>query len=91
VDAYGFVQICPGIAIGNACQDPLNEILENYEIQKHNILSVLAEHGPSGLIEQSGVLAESTFADACHGCYSARKMLIDQYPDWLGPRHVYGF
>ena len=31
VDAYGFVQICPGIAIGNACQVPLNEILGNYE------------------------------------------------------------
>jgi hypothetical protein len=91
VDAYGFVQICPGIAIGNACQAPLNEILGNYQLQKHEILSVLAEEGPAGLVEQSGLPATSKFVDACHGCYSSRKMLIDQYPDSLGPRHVYGF
>ncbi|MFL7890667.1 MAG: radical SAM protein [Anaerolineales bacterium] len=91
VDAYGFVQICPGIAIGNACQVPLNEILGNYEIQKHEILSVLALEGPAGLVKLSGLPADSKFADACHGCFSSRKLLIDQYPAWLGPRQVYGF
>jgi hypothetical protein len=52
---------------------------------------VLALEGPAGLVKLSGLPADSKFADACHGCFSSRKLLIDQYPVWLGPRQVYGF
>ena len=91
VDAYGFVQTCPGIAIGNACQTPLNEIIFNYDIEKHIILRELDQHGPSGLMEATRLETEESYVDACHACYSARKRLLDQYPDLLGPRHVYGY
>jgi hypothetical protein len=91
VDAYGYVQICPGIAIGNTSQDPLNEIITNFDAKTHDILSILVEYGPAGLIDQSGLPSDTKIVDACHGCYKSRKQLIDEYPDLLGPRHVYGY
>jgi hypothetical protein len=91
IDAYGYVQICPGIVMGNARQAPLNEIITNYDAKNHDILGVLAEFGPAGLIEQSGLPSDTKIVDACHGCYKSRKQLIDEYPDLLGPRHVYGY
>ena len=90
IDAYGFVQLCPGIAIGNACEEPLNEIINTHDLESHDILRILAENGPAGLIEEYGLPAESKIVDACHGCYAVRKQLVDRYPDLLGPRHVYG-
>ncbi len=91
VDAYGFVQICPGIAIGNACEKPLNQIIENYEIEQHDIFFQLYTKGPAELIESTNLNPEQKFVDACHCCYIARQNLIDRYPDLLGPRHVYGY
>ena len=91
IDAYGFVQICPGIAIGDACQNPLNEIITNYDVQSQGILSILVEQGPAGLVEKARLPADTKIVDACHGCFLSRKQLIDEYPDSLGPRHVYGF
>lgn len=91
IDAYGFVQLCPGIAIGNACQEPLNQILTEYDAISHTTISILTDHGPAGLVEHSGLPGDTQVLDACHGCFLARKKLIDQYPDELGPRHVYGF
>jgi hypothetical protein len=90
IDAYGFVQLCPGIAIGNACEEPLNEIINTHDLESHDILRILAENGPAGLIEEYGLPAESKIVDACHGCYVVRKQLLDRYPELLGPRHVYG-
>ena len=91
IDAYGFIQICPGIAIGDACQNPLNEIITNYDVQSQEILSVLVEQGPAGLVEKARLPANTKIVDACHGCFLSRKQLIDEYSDSLGPRHVYGF
>ena len=91
VDAYGFVQICPGIAMGNACETPLNDILSNYDIQSNQVLTILADHGPAGLIKKSGLPLGKKIVDACHGCFASRKQLIDEYPILLGPRHVYGY
>jgi hypothetical protein len=91
IDAYGFVQICPGIAIGNACQDPLNKIINRYDVNTHDVLHVLEENGPSGLYDFFGLPEETKIVDACHACYSARKQIIDMYPQLLSPRHVYGF
>lgn len=89
VDAYGFVQICPGIAIGNACQAPLPEIIAGYDPDNHEILKVLNNLGPAGLVEKSGFPQDTQFVDACHGCFASRKQLLDEYPDLLGPRLVY--
>ena len=85
IDAYGFVQICPGIAIGNIYERSLDRIVETYKIQEHPILSPLQEEGPSGFIRDTKLNLKMLFVDACHCCYSARQALIDSYPDHLGP------
>jgi hypothetical protein len=91
IDAYGFVQICPGIAIGNACNEPLDQIINDYQVQEHAIFRPLYTKGPAGLVEATNLTLGVEFVDACHCCYTARKNLIDYYPDLLGPRHVYGY
>lgn len=91
IDAYGYVQTCPGIAIGNAYQTPLNEIITNFDIHNHPILGPLLENGPSGLITDTTDNHEGQYIDACHCCYSIRHQIIDDYSEWLGPRHVYGY
>jgi hypothetical protein len=91
IDAYGFVQICPGIAIGNAWEAPLHEIIENFDLQSHPILRLLNSRGPSGLMESSAIHPETEYVSTCHCCYSIRLDLIDRYPDWFAPRQVYGF
>ena len=90
IDAFGYVQICPGIAIGNAWEQPLHTIIQDFESERHAILRSLAEGGPSTLIKFLDVQPEQEYVDPCHCCYSIRRELIDQYPDQLAPRHVYG-
>lgn len=91
VDAYGFVQLCPGIAIGNANVHPLHIIINNFNINKHEILHPLHTAGPSGLIRKFKLQSEREFAGPCHCCYMARRELLDIHPELLGPRNVYGF
>ena len=90
VDAFGYVQICPGIAIGNTFQAPLEQIINNYDVSTHEILHHIQDAGPAGLIEELDLPPVSKIADTCHGCYITRKALIDKYPHILGPRQVYG-
>lgn len=42
VDAYGFVQICPGIAIGNACEKRLKTIIQVFALYERESISDLA-------------------------------------------------
>ena len=91
IDAYGYVQICPGIAIGNACEAPLHDIIENFDPQSHAILKLLKAKGPSSLVNDSADLPAEKFVGPCHCCYSIRRHLIDHYPDCFAPRQVYGF
>jgi hypothetical protein len=91
IDAYGYVQICPGISIGNACEAPLHDIIEKFAIQSHAIIQLLETKGPSGLMKDSAIHPDAEYVNPCHCCYSIRRELIDQYPDWFAPRHVYGF
>jgi hypothetical protein len=46
VDTYGYVQICPGIAIGNAWEVPLHVIINKYDPHNHPILGPLLHAGP---------------------------------------------
>jgi MoaA/NifB/PqqE/SkfB family radical SAM enzyme len=91
VDAYGFVQICPGISIGNASDKPLHRIIEDYDLREHPILLPLHAQGPSGLIRDFNIHTGKEYVGPCHCCYLTRRELIDQYPELLGPRNVYGF
>jgi hypothetical protein len=91
IDAYGCVQICPGITIGNAWEVPLHEIIENFGIQSHAIIRLLKTKGPSGLMKDSTIPPDAEYVSNCHCCYSIRRDLIDSYPVWFAPRQVYGF
>jgi hypothetical protein len=91
IDAYGFVQTCPGIAIGNIQKEPLDRIVNEYIPKEHKIIQPLLELGPLGLVRKSQLHPNQKFADECHCCYSARRDLLEVYPELLGPRQVYGY
>lgn len=47
----GWVNLCAGLALGNAHQRPLDEILAEYDPDAHPLIGVLAREGPSGLLK----------------------------------------
>jgi hypothetical protein len=91
IDTYGFVQICPGIAIGNIHEGALDQIVESYNVHEHPIIDSLHGAGPYGLIRDTKLNPDMLYVDACHCCYLTRLALIDRFPDLLGPRQVYGY
>jgi len=87
VDPSGDVQLCTGIPIGNAKQRKLSEIIQTYSARTHPILGVLSKEGVTGLARMAmGYGFEPTeYADECHLCYEARKVLLNHYPEHLAP------
>lgn len=89
IDPYGCVQpgACSGICIGNAREKKLSEIIKTYGPQGHPILKVVDEEGPAGLarMAMSHGFKPTEYADECHLCYEARKVLLNHYPEHLGP------
>jgi MoaA/NifB/PqqE/SkfB family radical SAM enzyme len=88
LDPFGYVHICQGIAIGNIFKTPLVRIMEEYESAEHPIIGPIIEGGPAALF-QPNVMNER-FADACHLCFSARKVLRKRFPEILAPDQMYG-
>ena len=89
IDAYGNVHLCQGLSMGNAWQTPLSTLVQNYDARKHPIVAPLLEDGPALLVKEFNVSHEDGYVDACHLCYSARKALLDRFPEYLAPRQVY--
>jgi organic radical activating enzyme len=50
----GWVNLCAGLALGNARQRPLDEILANYNPDGHPIIRVLTREGPPGASNHNG-------------------------------------
>jgi hypothetical protein len=46
--------------------------------------------GPARLAKEHGVQPREAYVSACHMCYLVRRALIDLFPEYLGPRQVYG-
>ncbi|MBO8181191.1 MAG: hypothetical protein H0Z28_00175 [Archaeoglobus sp.] len=93
VDPFGNVHICQGLLMGNLDKTPLSELVKNYDFNKHPICEPLVEGGPALLAERyevSEIEHEAGFIDACHLCFSVRRSLIDRFPEYLGPRQIYG-
>jgi hypothetical protein len=89
----GWVNLCAGLALGNADRRSLGEILAGYDPHAHPIIRPLARSGPIGLLElarRHGYRQPARFVDGCHACYEARRFLRARYPDHLAPVHVYG-
>ncbi len=89
VDPYGNLHICQGIIIGNVFKTPLSEICAGFRPNDNPILGPLLEGGPIQLAKQHNLSLKEYYADACHLCFEARKLLRDKYPDILAPDQMY--
>ncbi|MHA1449642.1 MAG: radical SAM protein [Candidatus Hodarchaeales archaeon] len=92
IDHEGNVTLCPGICIGNAKDNSLEEILKSHDLQKHPVLSLVAEHGPVGLYKlakEHGLRFERGYVDECHLCYEMRRFLHIEFPRHLAPAACY--
>ncbi len=90
LDSYGNVHICQGLSIGNMTEEPLAEILLNYQARNHPICRPLIEGGPAQLAREYGLEPRQSYADACHFCYLLRRDLLEKFPRYLAPEQVYG-
>jgi hypothetical protein len=90
VDAYGNLQICQGICMGNVWETPLEDLVRNYSPQDHPICGPLITGGPAQLARDLGYTPpEEGVADACHLCWLARKSCRGKVPGVLEPAQVY--
>ena len=90
VDPFGNAQICQGLSIGNFWKTPLSTLIKNYTPKVHPICGPLIKGGPAQLAKIYNIDHEDNYVDECHFCYLARKALIDQFPEYLGPKQIYG-
>lgn len=90
IDPLGFVHLCQGITLGNLFRRPLAELCESYDPDTHPVAGPLLAGGPAELVRRYGLDHDEGYADACHLCYSARKMLRERLGDALGPDQAYG-
>jgi hypothetical protein len=90
VDAFGHVQVCQGVSIGNMWKTPLSEILAGYRADAHPICGPLLRGGPAELARACGQAPAPGYIDECHLCYLTRRTVIDRYPEALAPKQVYG-
>ncbi len=90
VDAYGNVQVCQGISIGNMWETSLSQLMASYDADSHPICGPLLKGGPAELARQYDIKHDTEYVDECHFCFALRKALIDRFPQYLAPRQVYG-
>jgi len=90
VDPHGYLHICQGIALGNLTQTPLRDLCERYDPEAHPITGPLLAGGPAELVRRYDLPHAEAYADACHLCDHARRLLRAQYPDVLTPDEMYG-
>jgi len=90
VDPFGNAQICQGLSIGNFWKTPLSTLIKDYNPKVHPICGPLIKGGPAQLAKIYNIDHEDNYVDECHFCYLARKALIDQFPEYLGPKQIYG-
>jgi hypothetical protein len=91
IDAFGNVHLCQGISMGNMWETPLSVLVENYNPDAHPVSGPLLKGGPAQLVRAYNIYHKSEYVDACHLCTHACMSMIDQYPDIIAPRQVYGF
>ncbi|MDP6668830.1 MAG: radical SAM protein [Candidatus Krumholzibacteria bacterium] len=89
VDAYGNVQVCQGLSLGNWKANRLEKILRQ-NLRKHPLCGPLSRGGPAALAEELALAHESDFVDECHFCFLLRRSLVQRFPEEVAPRQVYG-
>ncbi len=77
-----------GIIFGNVRRQPVEQIVAEYDAEKHPIFSVLLTEGPLGLARRAAELGyqiKADYADRCHLCQEATEILRATCPDLLAP------
>lgn len=90
IDSYGNVHLCQGLSMGNMWKSSLSELVKSYDANIHPICGPLVKGGPAELVKTYQVDHEESYVDACHLCYTTRLALLDQFPEYLTPKQVYG-
>ncbi len=90
IDPFGNLHICQGISVGNLFQESLASICETYDPDSHPITAPLVTGGPAALIKHYKLPHETVYADACHLCNHACRLLRPKFPHFLGPDQMYG-
>ena len=90
LDAFGNVHLCQGLTMGNAWEIPLSKLVTQYDGHTHPICGPLLSGGPSRLARHYDLPVGDDCVDACHLCTRTCKSLMDRFPRYLTPSHVYG-
>lgn len=89
IDPFGNAQFCQGITLGNVWSSPLHDLMDQLDIASHPIYGLIRQDGPKGLAEEYNIAPLAEYQDACHLCYSARRQLVNRFPEYLSPPQVY--
>ncbi|MFC1563981.1 radical SAM protein [candidate division KSB1 bacterium] len=89
VDAFGNLQICQGISIGNMFKKPLKEICDIYNPEDDPVIGPILKGGPAELVRKYNISHKEKYADACHLCFETRSSLKDNFPEILTPCQSY--
>jgi hypothetical protein len=90
LDPLGNLHICQGISIGNVFTSTMKAICDAYDPDSHPVIGPLASGGPAELVRRYDLPHKDSYADACHLCYEARRLLRDRFPEALTPDQMYG-
>ena len=90
IDPFGNVFVCQGLSIGNCFETPLSDLMSAYDPQRHPIVGPIVAGGPHRLAKEHEADHEEEYIDECHMCYTVRKRLKSQFPQYLTPDLVYG-
>lgn len=79
IDPSGAVNICWNLAIGNARETPLSQIISEYDWQRNSIIKTLVEEGPTGFLKSLKTrchrFQKGKYVNKCHLCVEIRKTL----------------
>ncbi len=96
IDPYGnvFSGTCSGIVLGNVNERPLEEIWKQFHPRDNELIRVLCEQGPYGLLEQAKSLGYEelpAYASKCHLCTHIRRFLSGKglMKPTVGPAECY--
>jgi organic radical activating enzyme len=96
IDPYGnvFSGTCSGIILGNIMSVPLERMWQEFRPEKNEIIKILFNLGPVGLLEQAqqlGYRPAKLYAGKCHLCTSIRQYLFEKelHKSIIGPAECY--
>ncbi|HUT31164.1 MAG TPA: radical SAM protein [Sedimentisphaerales bacterium] len=96
IDPYGnvFSGTCSGIILGNINQSPLEDIWQEFQPEENEIIKILFNLGPAGLLEQAqqlGYRPAQLYAGKCHLCTDIRQFFSEKalHKSTVGPAQCY--